>query len=113
MKTNPKHALVVAALIVCLGIIPAGRVAAQTFTMLYSFTSTTPSLPWINSDGSSPTAPLLLSSNLLYGTTAVGGSAGCGVVSAIKPDGTGFTNLYTFNYVDQSEQIFPKAGLLF
>lgn len=108
-----KKLFLLPALIAGLGLILTGRATAQTFTTLHNFTDTTRSLPYINSDGAWPTAGPLPINNRLYGTTAIGGGAGCGVVYAIKPDGTGFTNLYTFNYVDRSEQIFPKAGLLF
>jgi uncharacterized repeat protein (TIGR03803 family) len=47
------------------------------------------------SDGDTPYAALILSSNVLYGTTYAGGS-GYGTVFAIHTDGTGFTNLYLF-----------------
>ena len=112
MKTNPKHPLVVAALIVGVGFILAGRLAAQTLTTLHDFDETATSLPWANQNGAWPTAPVLLEDNLLYGTTAIGGPYGCGIIYALRPDGTGFTNLYSFNYANTFEQIYPKAGLL-
>ena len=113
MKTRLKSLFILNTLAAGLSLILSGQVAAQTFGTLRNFTDTTRSLPYVNSDGAWPTAGLLPINNRLYGTTAIGGSAGCGVVYAIEPGGTGFTNLYTFNYVDRSEQIFPKAGLLF
>jgi uncharacterized repeat protein (TIGR03803 family) len=58
------------------------------FTNLYSFTG--------GSDGGGPDAALVLSSNILYGTTAYGGGANYGTVFAININGSGFTNLFTF-----------------
>jgi uncharacterized repeat protein (TIGR03803 family) len=46
------------------------------FTTLYSFTG--------NSDGSSPYAGLILSSNILYGTAMTGGSSGNGTVFSLS-----------------------------
>jgi uncharacterized repeat protein (TIGR03803 family) len=40
---------------------------------------------------------LVLLSNTLYGTAFYGGSSGKGTVFAIQTDGTGFTNLHSFN----------------
>ena len=44
------------------------------FTNLHSFTATTVTYPWTNSDGANPEARLILSGNTLYGTTFGGGS---------------------------------------
>jgi uncharacterized repeat protein (TIGR03803 family) len=82
-------------LIAGLGLILAGRVMAQTFTTLHSFTATDPNT-FINSDGAYPWAGLILSVNTLYGTTQVGGSSGNGTVFAVNRDGTGFTTSYNF-----------------
>jgi len=113
MKTNPKHPLVVAALTVGLCFMLAGRVAAQTFTTLYSFTAAPSSPPAVNSDGAWPTSRLLLSGNFLYGTTAYGGRSGYGSAFAVKTDGTGFTNLYSFAYAHtNSSGGYPKSGLV-
>jgi len=94
--------LVSTVLIAGLGLIPAGRVPAQTFTTLHSFAGPYGSLvvidpPFINSDGVAPTAGLILSENTLYGATISGGSFGHGTVFAINTDGTGFTNLHFFS----------------
>jgi len=48
-----------------------------------------------NSDGAYPRAGLILSSNLLYGTTFSGGVFSNGVVFRINTDGSGFTNLHS------------------
>jgi uncharacterized repeat protein (TIGR03803 family) len=67
------------------------------FTNLYNFTATAGILGSTNSDGATPSAGLILSGNILYGTTYGGGSGGYGTVFAINTDGTGFTNLYSFS----------------
>src|SRR6266702_2065076 len=74
-------------LIAGLGFIPAGRVAAQTFTTMHSFTG--------GSDGTFG-GGLIVSGNILYGTTDRGGS-GNGSIFAISTGGTAFTNLYSFS----------------
>src|SRR6266851_618797 len=91
------------ALIAVLSLLPAARVTAQIFTTLHSFTG--------GSDGASPYAGLITNSsgNTLYGTTANGGSSGRGTVFAVNTDGTGFTNLHSFNYSDGSN---PWSGLI-
>jgi uncharacterized repeat protein (TIGR03803 family) len=80
------------------------------FTNLYNFTALVSS---DNSDGSSPNA-LILSSNLLYGTTAHGGIAGNGTVFVVSTNG-GFTNLYSFTALvssGNSDGANSKAGLI-
>jgi uncharacterized repeat protein (TIGR03803 family) len=72
------------------------------FTTLYSFTG--------SSDGAYPRARLILSGNTLYGTALSGGSSYRGTVFAINTDGTGFTNLHSFN--DSNDGGGPPAGLV-
>jgi uncharacterized repeat protein (TIGR03803 family) len=48
-----------------------------------------------NIDGESP-GGLTLAGNILYGTTAYGGSSGFGTLFSLNTDGTGFTVLHTF-----------------
>jgi uncharacterized repeat protein (TIGR03803 family) len=69
------------------------------FASLYAFSTT---------DGSNPSAILLLSSNTLFGTTFYG-SLSAGTVFRINTDGTGFTNLYTFN--GGADGAWPYAGV--
>jgi uncharacterized repeat protein (TIGR03803 family) len=88
MKTHIKNLFLLPALIAGLGLIPAGRVTAQTFTNLHSFTS--------GNDGAGPSAGLILSGNTLYGVATLGGSSNNGTVFKVNTDGTGFTNLYSF-----------------
>jgi uncharacterized repeat protein (TIGR03803 family) len=52
---------------------------------------------------------LVLSGNTLYGTAFGGGSSGNGTVFALNTDGTGFTNLHSFNGSDGAN---PQAGLV-
>jgi len=90
-------------LAVSLLLIPAGRVTAQTFTTLYSFTG--------GSDGAQPAGGLILSGNTLYGTASSGGGSGSyGTVFAVNTDGTGFRTLYTFT--GGSDGRNPQVGLI-
>jgi uncharacterized repeat protein (TIGR03803 family) len=79
------------ALAATVGLLPAGRAAAQAFTNLHSFVFT---------NGTGPAASLLLSGNTLYGTTPKyggGSGGGSGSVFKLNTDGSGFTNLHTFS----------------
>jgi len=80
------------------------------FTNLYSFTALS-SIPYTgtNSDGATPVGTLVLSGNILYGTTSGGGSASNGTVFAVNTNGTVFTNLHSFTSSDGS---YPAAGLV-
>src|SRR5205809_1096746 len=88
MKT--KKLFLLSALIAGLGLILAGRVTAQNFTVLHSFTAT-----FAGKNGQYP-HDLVLSGSTLYGTAQIGGSSGSGTVFAINTDGTGFTILHSF-----------------
>src|SRR6266581_3357640 len=101
MKTCIKNPFLLPVLIAGLGLIPAGRVTAQTFTVLHSFTG---------SDGTFPYAGLVLSSNTLYGTTALGGGSDGGTVFAVNTDGTGFTTRYSFTGL--GDGVALEAGLI-
>jgi uncharacterized repeat protein (TIGR03803 family) len=61
-----------------------------------------------NTDGATPRAGLVLSSNTLYGTTEEGGFYTEGVVFAVNTDGTDFTNLHNFT----SATVKNSAGIL-
>lgn len=67
-----------------------------SFRALYYFTATDPTTG-TNTDGANPFAGLVLSGNTLYGTTFTGGRYGNGTIFAVNTNGTGFTNLYSFN----------------
>jgi uncharacterized repeat protein (TIGR03803 family) len=104
-------AWVLPALIAGLGLIPAGRVTAQTFTTLHNFTGF---------DGAGPYADLILSDNVLYGTVSYGGSSGNGTVFEVNTNGTGFTTLYSFTasannilgVYTNSDGALPYAGVI-
>src|SRR5439155_649503 len=83
------------------------------FTNLYSFTALVydPNAGRTNSDGAYPHAGLVLSGNTLYGAAYSGGSAGQGTVFALSTNGTGFTNLHSFNYV-YGDGSNPRASLI-
>src|SRR5689334_10218154 len=100
----------------------AGRGLAQTFTTLHSFASADgvyPSAGLILSGnilygtaGIRPLCSLLLSGNTMYGTAALGGGSlnnGDGTVFAINTDGTGFTDLLN---LDDSIGDGPRGGLV-
>jgi uncharacterized repeat protein (TIGR03803 family) len=61
-----------------------------TFTTLHSFSD--------GADGSEPFGGVVVSGSTLYGATLYGGSSGNGTVYKINADGTGYTNLHSFNY---------------
>ena len=79
------------------------------FTNLYRFPALDTNSFTTNSDGAFPKAGLILSGNTLYGTAYAGGSSGDGTVFAVKTDGTGFTNLHSFNWNDGAG---PDDGLI-
>jgi len=71
------------------------------FTNLHNFTVTQQqgtSGHYTNYDGANPQTGLALTNGILYGTTTAGGAGGYGTVFAVNTDGTGFTNLYSFQY---------------
>ena len=63
------------------------------FTTLHGFTEAD---NYTNGDGACPIA-MTLSSNILYGTTAIGGESGGGTVFSVKVDGSALTNLHSFS----------------
>src|SRR5438094_417971 len=123
MKTCIKNLFLLPVLMAGLGLTLAGRLAAQTFTTLYSFSARIPytndvgGVFYTNSDGAGPGAGLLLSGNTLYGTAPAVGSSGSVTVFSVNTDGTGFTTLYSFTATDptsgiNSDGALPLAGLI-
>src|SRR5258707_520331 len=88
MKTYIKKRFLLPALIAGLGLIPAGQVTAMTFTTLHSYSG---------NDGAYPYAGLILSGNVLYGTTSAEGSGNSGTVFKVNAGGSGFTTLHNFS----------------
>lgn len=67
------------------------------FTNLYNFAATGVGYIYTNIGGAYPSAPMILSGNMLYGETLFGGTGGNGVVFAIDTGGMNFTNLHDFS----------------
>jgi len=67
------------------------------FTNFYSFAPFSTGEERVN-----PETILLVSGSALYGTTMLGGDWGYGVLFRVNFDGTGFTNLYSFETFDES-----------
>jgi uncharacterized repeat protein (TIGR03803 family) len=104
---HSKSLFFLAAFSAALGLMLAGRVTAQTFTILHGFAG-----------GASPYAGLVLSGKVLYGTTSDGGSSGGGTVFAVNANGTGFTNLYNCTALSgpspgtNSDGAYPYGALM-
>ena len=68
------------------------------FTNLHSFTALNgSSYPYTNCDGALPDNGLVLSGNILYGTTASGGTNGNGTIFLVNTDGSNFSLIHTFS----------------
>jgi len=65
------------------------------FTNLHTF-GTDPLGNEVLTDGNHPETGLVLSGDILYGTTGSGGSNGYGTLFSVNTDGSGFTNFYNF-----------------
>ena len=86
------------------------------FTPLHSFRPMD-TLTGTNADGAVPLGGLVLSGNMLYGTTFAGGQGGCGTIFSIQTNGSGFAVLHHFTPTDavtftNSDGAFPSAALL-
>jgi uncharacterized repeat protein (TIGR03803 family) len=70
------------------------RAQTNTYNVLYNFGYT-------NNDDSAPSGGFVLSGKKLFGTSATssGGSFGGGAIFSVNTDGSGFTNLHTFDTV--------------
>jgi len=84
------------------GTVFAVNTTGGSFTNVYSFTG--------GNDGHGPQAGLVLSGNMLYGTTELGGASGFGTVFAVNTNGGGFTNVYSF--AGGGDGAEPEAGLV-
>src|SRR5882724_3811102 len=95
MKTYLRFFL--SALIAGVALTQARQVTAQT------------SIP-VNSDGINPNAGVIVSGNMVYGTTATAGNSGKGTIFAVNTNGTGFRILHSFT--GGSDGAHPWAGLI-
>jgi len=93
------------------GLVLAGQLPAQTFSTLYSFTGDNTNTFLGGQYGVDP-HDLILSSNILYGTTYRGGVPGNGTIFSINTDGTGFTNLYIFTGASDGANPIDAGGLV-
>ena len=94
MQTRIRNLYFVPMLIGVVVMIGAPKAAAQTLTLLHSFTN--------DIDGACfPNGDLIILDNSVYGTTAGGGNRGQGTVFKVNPDGTGFTTLHRFPMLAQ------------
>jgi uncharacterized repeat protein (TIGR03803 family) len=92
------------------------QTSGLAFAVLHHFSATDPVMG-TNLDGGAPCAALSLSSNVLYGTAAAGGTGGNGTVYSVRTDGSQFTTLYSFAALDplagtNAYGAMPVAGLL-
>ena len=78
----------------------SGASGVISFTNIYQFNGT---------DGGVPYSGVVVSGNVLYGTTVQGGSNNLGTVFGVNLDGTDFTNLHQFNGNDGSA---PQSDLI-
>ncbi|MBI3502897.1 MAG: hypothetical protein HY063_13990, partial [Bacteroidetes bacterium] len=84
--------------------IAACGIANAQYTKLFDFTGT--------ANGSEPMGSLISDGTYLYGMTYIGGAGNQGAIFKIKPDGTGYTNIYYFGYNVQ-DGAYPKGSLLY
>ena len=75
---------------------------SSNLSNVYSFTG--------GSDGRGPMAGLVLSGDMLYGTTELGGASSNGTVFAVNTSGGGFTNVYSF--YGGRDGANPEGGLV-
>ena len=85
------------------------------FTVLHHFTAVDAVIA-TNTDGASPSASLLLSSNVLYGTTSAGGAGAAGIVFSLNLANQQFTTIRSFTALagngTNTDGAFPVAPLL-
>lgn len=79
------------------------------FTVLKSLPAADP-VTGTNTDGANPDGGLVLSSNLLFGTTSAGGYLGGGTIFEITTNGGGFANLHNFAFDTEGDS--PFADLI-
>src|SRR5579862_1009064 len=91
----PRNAVLAASLFAGMCLLGSWSAVAQTYREVYSF-SVPMGFPPTNADGAVPYSTVILSGNVLYGTTYQGGSNGAGGVFSVHIDGTHFTNLHSF-----------------
>jgi uncharacterized repeat protein (TIGR03803 family) len=116
MKKAAINFFLLPTLTIALGLLSAQRATGQIYTTLHTFS------PVVTGYGLTPYGRLVLSSNMLYGTTSLYGGpgfSGNGTVFAMKTDGSGITNLHSFSAVNpnnltgtNADGASPRAGLV-
>ncbi len=85
------------------------------FTVLHHFKATDP-VTYANTDGASPSAALLLSSNVLYGTASAGGAGAAGTVFSLNLASHQFTTMHSFTALSDNgtntDGAFPVAPVV-
>jgi uncharacterized repeat protein (TIGR03803 family) len=81
------------------GVIFSITTNGTNFTTLHSF-APLDALAGTNVDGAVPLGGLVLSNNVLYGTTCAGGFGGRGTIFSMQTNGSGFSVLHHFTAVD-------------
>jgi uncharacterized repeat protein (TIGR03803 family) len=94
MYITPRNLFPVFALVAATGIMFAGRLSAQTFANLHTFSGFTGN--YVNTDGLYSVSSLILSGTNLYGTAVNGGTGGSGTIFAVNTSGTVFAGLHSF-----------------
>ncbi len=89
-------------------VLPAINLSAQTYTNLHSFAAAGTNASYgfalyTNNDGAYLYSRLVLSGNTLYGTTSGDNTNGIGGLFKINTDGTGFTNFFSFSFINGRE----------
>ncbi len=114
MKTCIKNRFLVPVLTATLSLMAVGRGATPSFSVLHDFS---PMMSYTNWDGAQPYhSGLVLSGNLLFGTTYFGGTNASGTVFRMNTDGGTFAVLHAFG-VSQSpdytnlDGAYPQGGL--
>jgi uncharacterized repeat protein (TIGR03803 family) len=94
--------LIAAATVCALLMVQLASAEAAKFKVVYNFKG--------GSDGAAPTADLLSSGKLLYGTTLKGGTYGKGTVFSLDPKSGVEQVLHSFG--DSGDATYPMAGLV-
>jgi uncharacterized repeat protein (TIGR03803 family) len=119
MKACVRHTIPLLVALAAVGLMFDCQATAQTLKVLHDF-ATGIGYPITNTDGAFPTSPVLLSGDVLYGTTSLGGNSGAGTIFKLNSDGSGFEVLHIFlpipaanglSYVTNADGLNPYAGL--
>lgn len=97
-----------------LGVVSMEPARGQVFTTLYTFTAR---INYTNGDGALPTAGVVSSGGMLYGTAQYGGTNDGGTVFALGSSGSGFADLYDFTAMSgagssNNDGTLPYANLI-